>query len=189
MLVRRLVLAVAAVAAMFVMIGAGSPAIASAAMDCPHRFGAHQQLTGAGGAVVQEWSVADLRESTDTAPGYPVAGRLWEATVSVSAVSGTVTPIIPNFQAASAAGVRYPVLWQLASPAGLSGATISQGQESTGKLYFDVTGADPTAVIYTTGGPMPSMMWCCGDGMMSMPMGDCPMCRDEKPCACCAESM
>jgi hypothetical protein len=185
---RRVISIVAALVASLVMMVVGGPGVASAAMDCPHRFGGHQQLADAGGAVVQEWTVTDLRQSTDPAPGYPLAGHLWEATVSVKAVSGTVTPIIPNFQAVSASGVRYPVLWQLATPGGLSGATITQDQQSTGKLYFDVTDADPTAIIYTTGGPRPSMMWCCGAGM-SMPMGDCPMCRDEQPCSCCGDGM
>jgi Domain of unknown function (DUF1942) len=114
--------------------------------------------------------VTDLRQSTDPAPGYPLAGRLWEATASVQAVSGTVTPIIPNIRAVSSSHANYPVLWQLSSPAVISGATLPQGQTSTGKVYFDVTGDGPMAVVYTTGGPRPAMMWCCGDGMMDMDM-------------------
>jgi hypothetical protein len=103
----------------------------------------------------------------------------------VEALTGTVTPIIPNVYAVSASGERYQVLWQLASPSAISGATIGQGQTSTGKVYFDVTGADPMAVIYTNGGSMPAMMWCCNGTMMmpmrmpmpmSMPMADCPCC-------------
>jgi hypothetical protein len=87
------------------------------------------------------------------------------------AVSGTVTPIIPNFSALSADGRSYQVLWQLASPQGLPGATIAQGQTSTGRLYFDVTGADPVAVTYT-GGAGHLLMWCA----MAMPMENCPCC-------------
>jgi Domain of unknown function (DUF1942) len=73
-------------------------------------------------------------------------------------------------------------------------ATLAQGQTSTGKVYFDVTGDDPMAVVYTTGGPKPAMMWCCdGDMMrpmddmmgmdmpMSMDMGDCPHCANMQP--------
>jgi Domain of unknown function (DUF1942) len=48
--------------------------------------------------------------------------------------------------------VSYPVLWQAATPAGISGATIPQGAKSTGKLYFDVTGPAPTQVVYTNAG-------------------------------------
>ena len=175
-------------AATLMAVGVSMPVAAAAPASCPHRFGSPQQLTDAGGAVVQEWSITDLRASTDTAPGYPLAGRLWEATVSVEAVAGTVTPIIPNLYAVSGSGQRYQVLWQVASPTAVSGATIGQGQTSTGKLYFDVTGADPMAVIYSTGGAHPTMMWCCKGNMtvpmdmsMPMPMRLCPGCAGMMP--------
>jgi hypothetical protein len=135
-----------------------------------HNFGSQQRVVDAGGAVIQEWTVTDLRKSADPAPGYPLAGQLWEATVSVEAISGTVTPLIPNFQARTAGG-GYPALWQLASPQGISGATIAQGQKSTGKVYFDVTGADPLMVTYPGGGAQP-LMWCDCDAMMAMPMDE-----------------
>jgi hypothetical protein len=175
--VRRFGLIAIAVAAM-TMVGFGAPAIASAAGECMHRFGSHQQLVDAARAVVQEWTVTDLKKSTDPAPGYPLAGQLWEATASVRAVSGTVTPIIPNFHGPTADGGSYPALWQLSSPQGIPGSTIGQGQTSTGKVYFDATGADPVAVVYTGAGE-PSLMWC-GDAMMAMPMNE---------CACCAMDM
>jgi uncharacterized protein DUF1942 len=168
-------------AAMTTLVGVGHPAIASAAKECMHQFGSHQQLTDAGGAVVQEWSVTDLKRSTDQAPGYPLAGQLWEATASVTAVSGTVTPIIPNFRAPTMDGGSYQTLWQLSTPQGISGATIAQGQTSTGKLYFDVTGADPMAVVYTGAGTRP-LMWCCNGGMMAMPEGMMNMPMDDCPC-------
>ncbi len=188
---RRLARIFVAGAAMLVAVGVGMPAATAAPDSCPHRFGSPQKLTDAGGAVVQQWSVSDLRASTDTAPGYPLAGRLWEATASVEALTGAVTPMIPNVYAVSASGERYQVLWQVASPSSIPGATISQGDTSTGKVYFDVTGADPIAVIYTNGGAMPAMMWCCNGNMMMpmqmpmpmpmerpmpMAMDDCPHC-------------
>lgn len=182
---RRLKMIFVAAAAMLMAVGVGMPTATAAPETCPHRFGAPQQLTDAGGAVVQQWSVTDLRASADPVPGYPLAGRVWEATASVEALTGTVTPIIPNVSAVSASGERYQVLWQVASPSAMSGANINQGQTSTGKVYFDVTGADPMAVIYTNGGSMPAMMWCCNGNMMMpmrmpmpmpMPMADCPCC-------------
>ncbi len=108
----------------------------------------------------------------------------------MEALTGAVTPIIPNVYAVSASGERYQVLWQVASPSSFfSGATISQGQTSTGKVYFDVTGADPMAVIYTNGGSTPAMMWCCnGDMMMPMPM-EMPMPMSMADCPCCAGNM
>ena len=36
-------------------------------------------------------------------------------------------------------------------PNGLSPAPIAQGGQSTGTLYFDVTGAPPTEVVYNDG--------------------------------------
>jgi Domain of unknown function (DUF1942) len=181
--VRRLG-SMAVLVAMAAMVGVGFTGVASAAEDCMHRFGSHQQVTDAGG--VQDWSVSDLKKSSDPAPGYPLAGQLWEATVSVTALSGTVTPVIPNFNASTEDGANYRVLWQLASPHGISPATLTQGQTSTGKVYFDVTGADPMAVTYNGGGSAP-LMWCCDEAMMSMPMDDCPCCTDHKPCPCCAD--
>ena len=175
---RRFALAVIAVAVIG-MAGFAAPAIASAADDCMHSFGSHQQLVDAAGASVQEWTATDLKKSADSAPGYPLAGQLWEATATVKAVSGTVTPIIPDFDAFTADGRSYQVLWQLASPQGIPGATIAQGQTSTGKLYFDASGADPVAVTYTGGAGHP-LMWCSCDAMMAMPMrmpmDSCPRC-------------
>jgi len=100
---RRFGLAVIAVAVIG-MTGFVAPAIASAADECMHGFGSHQQLVDAAGASAQEWTVTDLKKSADPTPGYPLVGQLWEATASVQAISGTVTPIIPNFQARTASG-------------------------------------------------------------------------------------
>jgi hypothetical protein len=161
------------------MAGFADPAIASAADDCMHGFGSHQQLADADGASAQEWTVTNLKKSADTAPGYPLAGQLWEATASVKAVSGTITPIIPDFSAFTADGRSYQVLWQLASPQGIPGVTLAQGKTSTGKLYFDATGGDPVAVTYRDGAGHP-LMWCSCDAMMAMPMRmpmeNCPCC-------------
>jgi uncharacterized protein DUF1942 len=169
------VVATAAATTMTAMTGLGDPASASAADECMHQFGSHQRLTDAGGAVVQDWTVTDLKKSTDPATGYPLAGQLWEATASVQAVSGTVTPMIPNFHAPTVDGASYPVLWQLSSPQGIPGATIAQGQTSTGKVYFDATGTAPAAVVYTGAGAQP-LMWMSDammNMMMNMPMDNC----------------
>lgn len=99
-------------------------------------FGGWNHLVDDGGAVITVWKISNLKPSTDTVPGYPVAGTLWEATAAVRAAKGSVTPIIPDFNARAAGGANYPVLWQAATAAGISGATIPQGAKSTGKLYF-----------------------------------------------------
>lgn len=172
--------------AMVAMVGLSFAGVASAAMNCAHRFGSHQQVGDGGG--MQDWSVTDLKKSGDVALGFPVAGQLWEATATVTAMSGASTPVIPNFNATSDRG-SYPVLWQLASSQGISPATLAQGQTATGKIYFDVTGGNPMAVTYTASGAKP-LMWCCSDAMMAMPMEKCLCCADMKePCPCCAGQM
>ena len=161
---------------------------ASAREHGHHQFGSPQQLADAGGAVVQEWTVADLQKSTTILPGYAPHGELWEASVTVRAATGTVLPIIPDLNAVSAGGQRSPVLWQIASPQGLPASTLPQGQSSSGKVYFDVVRADPMAVIYDNGTGTP-LMWCC-NADMQMPMENCPMCGAIKqPCPRCREGM
>jgi hypothetical protein len=160
-------------AALAGLAAVGAPMAAAAVQECPHQLGSHQRLSDAGGAVVQDWTLTGLHPSADQAPGYPVAGRLWEATVTVRAASGAVTPIIPKFAAMGSDRHNYPVLWQVASPAGVSAATLAEGQTATGKVYFDVTGADPAMVTYSAGGAKPAMMWC-DMATMSTPMTDCP---------------
>ena len=169
-------------AAVMVVFAFGYPGIASAAESCPHEFGSRQHL--ADGAGTQEWQVTALKESADPAPGFPLAGRLWEAAVDVTASSGTVLPIIPNFRAPTADGGSYPALWEVASPQGLSPAALTPGQTTAGKVYFDVTGADPVAVTYTNGGPQ-HLMWCCDGPMMASPMADCSCCPPAHTCPCC----
>ncbi len=173
--------------------------LGAAAGSCPHRFGAVQQLSDAGGGT-QEWVVTALKKSAAVLPGYSPAGQLWEASATVRAARGTITPLIPNL-AAHARGAHYPVLWQVGTAEGLPGVTLDEGQTSSGTLYFDITGPDPMAVVYGNGGSSPAMMWCCGEGMgmdmdpkmktdMKAMMADCPCCRDipaagSRDCPCC----
>ncbi|OBF11334.1 MPT63 family protein [Mycobacterium sp. ACS4331] len=102
------------------------------------------------GGVVQGWTIADLKQSADAVP-YAVRGTLWEATATNEAIQGTVLPIISNLNARSESGDSYRVLFQIASPQGISPNALAQGEKSTGKLYFDVTGAAPDTVVYNNG--------------------------------------
>ena len=142
---------VAAVAGLAIAAN-GALAPSAAADPTVDTSGGWNRLIDGNGWVITIWEVSDLKPSTDTIPGYPLAGKLWEATAAVRAAKGTVTPIIPDFNARAANGVNYPVLWQAATPAGISGATIPQGAKSTGKLYFDVSGPAPTQVVYSNAG-------------------------------------
>lgn len=102
------------------------------------------------GGVVQGWTIADLKPSTDAVP-YAAQGTLWEATATNEAIQGTVLPIISNLNARSESGESYRVLFQVASPQGISPHALAQGEKSTGKLYFDVTGDAPDTVVYNDG--------------------------------------
>lgn len=138
-------------AALVTAIGvAGAPA-ASAAYPVVGRLGSTLTMTDSLGQVVLSWNVGDLRPSADVMPGYPVAGTVWEATATVRAIRGSVTPAISQFNAVAPNQAAYRVLWQVASPVNISGATIPQGAQSTGKIHFDVTGPAPTTVTMNNG--------------------------------------
>ena len=115
------------------------------------KLGSALTMTDSVGQTVFTWKVSNLKPSTDVMPGYPVAGQVWEATATVKADRGSVTPAISQFNAVAPDEAAYRVLWQVASPDGISGATIAEGQESTGKIYFDVTGPAPTTVTMNNG--------------------------------------
>lgn len=127
------------------IVGAESGAPAGPAV---HEIG--QQADLVNGSVVQGWTVTDLKTSTDTIP-YAVRGTLWEATATDEAVAGAAMPIVSNFNARAENGETYRVLWQVATPRGVNPSTLNQGQQTTGKLYFDVTGAQPDSVVYNDG--------------------------------------
>ena len=102
------------------------------------------------GNVVQGWTISNLRTSSDVIP-YPVAGTLWEATATDEAIQGSATPIVSNLNARARSGQTYRVLFGVATPQGVNPATIAQGQKTTGKIYFDVTGDAPDSVVYSAG--------------------------------------
>lgn len=141
----------AAVAAAGIAATGITGAATASAYSAIGKFGTAERLYDAGGAVVTAWTVNDLKPSTDTVPAYPLAGKLWEATATVQAVRGTVTPVIPDLNARADNGRNYQVLWQAFTPRGVSEATIAQGGKSTGKIDFDVTGNAPTRVMYNNG--------------------------------------
>jgi hypothetical protein len=145
------IMAAAASAAVAASVIIGAPT--ASADPQVAKLGAWQKLQDANGSAVTivAWGIADLRPSSDTISGYPLSGKLWEANAGFKAIQGTGTPIVPNLNARAANGQNYQVLWQAATPNGISGATLQQGDSSKGKIYFDVTGASPTTVAYFNG--------------------------------------
>jgi Domain of unknown function (DUF1942) len=148
--ITRMVVTALAIAIM-ATIGITDAPIGSAAYPTVGKLGSELTMTDTVGQVVLSWKVSDLKPSTDVILGYPVAGKLWEATATVKAISGSVTPAISQFNAVAPNQAAYRVLWQVASPTNISGATIPQGGQSTGKIHFDVTGPSPTTVTMNNG--------------------------------------
>jgi hypothetical protein len=103
------------------------------------------------GGSVQGWTVTGLQPSADTIP-YQPGGALWEATATDQAITGGAVPFIPAFSARAANGDDYRSLFQVPTAQGVNPSGLAQGQSTTGKLYFDVTGASPDSVVYTDGG-------------------------------------
>jgi len=132
-------------------IGIASAPVASAAYPITGKLGSQLTMTDSVGQVTLNWTVSNLQPSSDVLQGYAVAGKLWEATATVNAVSGPVTPAISQFNAVAPNQAIYRVLWQTASPTNISGATIPQGAQATGKIHFDVTGPPPTTVTMNNG--------------------------------------
>lgn len=140
---------VAATAAAVCMGAVGAP-IAAAEDSVVHTLGGSAELVN--GNVVQAWTIKDLKPSSDVIP-YSAAGKLWEATATDTAVQGSVIPIVSNLNARARSGQTYRVLFGVATPQGVNPSTLSQGQQVTGKVYFDVTGDAPDSVVYSAGGP------------------------------------
>lgn len=140
-------LVAAATAAAATAVALGGAATASADTEVQW-LGQPGELVN--GTVVQHWTVSHLKPSTDTIPYQPV-GTLWEATASDEAVAGNVTPIISNLNARAKNGDTYRVLFGVATTQGVNPAPLAQGQKTSGKIYFDVTGEAPDSVFYSTG--------------------------------------
>ncbi|GAS88161.1 DUF1942 domain-containing protein [Mycolicibacterium brisbanense] len=125
-------------------------------------IGSEQQVVGPDGSVAA-YSVTDLQPTDSTTlnvpgtGGVPLAGRLWSATTTVSAVRGQVIPAMRAFNARTADGQNYRVLDQALAP-DLDVSPMSQGQRTTGHIYFDVTGPAPTVVAYNDGA-QDRMVW------------------------------
>ena len=116
--------------------------------DC--RVRSPQQLVDPGGAVVAAWTIGDLVPSADVVPYIP-AGKLYETNAVIEADQGPATPLVANFNARTADGGSYRALATVPAPQGINPLAVPAGGKSTGKIYFDVTGANPNSVVYSDG--------------------------------------
>jgi hypothetical protein len=139
--------AVAAAGSIGIVFGAPT----AAADPTTQTLGSQGKLVDGAGNVVQGWTISGLKPSSDVIP-HQVNGTLWEATATDEAVQGGATPIVSNLNARARDGETYRVLFGAATPQGVNPATLAQGEKTTGKVYFDVTGATPDSVVYNAGG-------------------------------------
>jgi hypothetical protein len=130
-------------------VGFVNPPLASAEDATTSSIGSQAKLVD--GNVIQGWTISNLKTSSDQIP-YPVKGTLWEATATDEALEGSATPIVSNLNARSTSGQTYRTLFQVATPQGVNSATLGQGEKTSGKVYFDVTGDSPDSVVYNAGG-------------------------------------
>jgi len=146
----RALVATGVTAGAMVVVSIATAATASAWWPVINKFGTQENLVDGAGTIVQGWTVNDLRPSTDVI-GYPVRGRLWEASATDEAIRGTITPIISDMNARAPNGQTYRAIFNVPLAEGLNPATMAQGGRTSGKLYFDVTGEDPDGVVYNNG--------------------------------------
>ncbi|MGD1281950.1 MPT63 family protein [Mycobacterium seoulense] len=112
-------------------------------------FGTSEQLVD--GPLITNYTVSNLQPSNVTIPGYTPKGTLYQADITARSDGGVVTPMVNDFIARGPNGQNYRVIDKVGVPNGLNPAPIPQGSESTGTLYFDVTGAPPNGVVYNEG--------------------------------------
>ncbi|AYE95852.1 hypothetical protein C0J29_14600 [Mycobacterium paragordonae] len=123
--------------------------IAAAAPPSIEGFGTSQQLID--GPMITTYTVSNLQQSTVAIPGYTPKGTIYQANITARSDGGTVTPMVKDFSARGPNGQTYKLIDKASVPNGLNPAPIPQGSESTGMLYFDVTGAAPNGVVYNDG--------------------------------------
>jgi hypothetical protein len=140
----------AAATAIAASIALGTAGVASAT-DSIQAFGEEQTINDvASGGPLIGYTVTGLQPSTDTSP-YPVAGRLYEATLKVNAFGNWANPVIPRFNARAENGQGYQAISNVFIPQAIQGNAVPPNASSSGKLYFDVVGADPNSVTYNDG--------------------------------------
>jgi hypothetical protein len=136
-------------AAAMTAVGVFPAATAAGAGPNVQSLGASERLVE--GPLVTEYAVNNLRPSNAAIPGFQPAGQLYQADVVAKSLGGTVQPNISNFIARAFNGTVYPVVNTRPVPNGLDPGPIVAGGQTSGGLYFDVTGQGPVDVVYTDG--------------------------------------
>ena len=124
-------------------------ATASAAPATIQGFGTSEQLVA--GPMVTDYTVGSLQPSSAMIPGFTPKGQLYQADITARSDGGIVTPLVSDFNARAANGQSYRVVDLVPVPNGLTPAPITQGGQTSGTVYFDVTGQPPNGVVYNDG--------------------------------------
>ena len=124
-------------------------ATASAAPATIQGFGTSEQLVA--GPMVTDYTVGSLQPSSAMIPGFTPKGQLYQADITARSDGGIVTPLVSDFNARAANGQSYRVVDLVPVPNGLNPAPITQGGQTSGTVYFDVTGQPPNGVVYNDG--------------------------------------
>jgi hypothetical protein len=101
--------------------------------------------------MVTDYTVGSLQPSSAMIPGFTPKGQLYQADITARSDGGIVTPVVSDFNARAANGQSYRVVDLVPVSNGLNPAPIIQGGQSSGTVYFDVTGQPPNGVVYNDG--------------------------------------
>jgi hypothetical protein len=113
-------------------------------------FGQSAEIPGPGGAI--DYTVSNLQPSGHN-------DGIWYSDVSAKAVSGTPTPNIADFNARAVNSSTYAVM-KGNEVDGLPNGPIATGNQSTGRLYFDVkNGTAPDSVVYRDAVGVDKVVW------------------------------
>lgn len=113
-------------------------------------FGQTAEIPTAGGAI--NYTVSDLRPSGHN-------DGIWYSDITATSVNGFPTPNIADFNARAVNSSTYAVM-KGNEVDGLPNQPITPGNQSTGRLYFDVRGGTaPDSVVYRDAAGVDKVVW------------------------------
>lgn len=130
---------------------AGMLAVAPAAAD-PEvvGFGQTEEIPSPGGAI--DYTVKNLQPSGHN-------DGIWYSEVTATAVSGSPTPNIADFNARAVNSSTFAVM-KGNEVDGLPNGPIAAGSQTSGRLYFDVkNGTAPDSVVYRDASGVDKVVW------------------------------
>ncbi|ORV10744.1 DUF1942 domain-containing protein [Mycobacterium celatum] len=133
-------------------IAAAGTLTATPALADPQVVGLGQsaEIPSPGGAI--NYTVQNLQPSGHN-------DGIWYSDVTATAVSGTPTPNIADFNARAVNSSTYAVM-KGNEVDGLPNQPIAAGSQSSGRLYFDVKGGTaPDSVVYRDAAGVDKVVW------------------------------